>query len=369
MTDAMDAAVLAPAADAPAHARLRALRAAERRLRREGLKLLGYLALAYLVVKLIPGLGQALSDLERLSWAWLLAVFGLEILSETGFVLSWHAIVDPDTVLGRDGRGRRLDMRVAWAQLGAGMFVPGGSLSSVGAGAWILHRLGMPTKLVAERQFNLSFLNTAIDALALVVFGVALATGILPGAHNLALTLAPAAVAALGVVAALLAAGRARRRAGHRQPRHPRVAASVGTLADAVADTRELLLHRSGLRAVLGALAYLCFDVLVLFVAFIAIHAHPVPDFGVVLMAYIIGALGGSLPLPASVGAVGGIVGMLIVYGVAHNAAVAAVLLYQAVSLLVPLIGGGIAYLMLRSEFAGAHRGTEAQAGSASLPE
>ena len=105
------------------------------------------------------------------------------------------------------------------------------------------------------------------------------------------------------------------------------------------------------------------------FVAFIAIHAHPVPTFGVVVMAYIIGALGGSIPLPASVGAVGGIVGMLIVYGVGHDAAVAAVLLYQAIGLLVPLIGGGLAYLMLRSEFAAARRGRAAQAASASLPE
>lgn len=38
-------------------------------------------------------------------------------------------------------------------------------------------------------------------------------------------------------------------------------------------------------------------------------------------------------------------------YGVAHNAAVAAVLLYEAVGLIVPLDGGGIAYLFLRRTF------------------
>ena len=69
----------------------------------------------------------------------------------------------------------------------------------------------------------------------------------------------------------------------------------------------------------LGALAYLGLDVLVLWVAFLAVHAHPVPGFGVVVMAYIIGALGGSLPLPAGVGAVGGIAGALILYGVGHD--------------------------------------------------
>ena len=66
------------------------------------------------------------------------------------------------------------------------------------------------------------------------------------------------------------------------------------------------------------------------------------------MMAYIIGALGGSIPLPASIGTIGGIAGMLILYGVAHNAAIAAVLLHQAIGLLVPLTGGGIAYVILR---------------------
>jgi len=93
----------------------------------------------------------------------------------------------------------------------------------------------------------------------------------------------------------------------------------------------------------LGVLAYLGFDVLVLWTAFLAIHAHPVPGFAIVIMAYIIGALGGSIPLPASIGTIGGIAGMLILYGVAHNAAIAAVLLHQAIGLLVPLTGGGIA--------------------------
>ena len=39
---------------------------------------------------------------------------------------------------------------------------------------------------------------------------------------------------------------------------------------------------------------------------------------------------------------------MLILYGIHHDSAVAAVVVYQAVSLLVPLIGGAIAYLALR---------------------
>ena len=42
---------------------------------------------------------------------------------------------------------------------------------------------------------------------------------------------------------------------------------------------------------------------------------------------------------------------MLIIYGVGKQAAVAAVVLYGAVGLIVPLTGGSIAYLILRREF------------------
>jgi uncharacterized membrane protein YbhN (UPF0104 family) len=329
-----------------------AVRAGETWLRKTGLRLLAYVVAAFLFIKLMPGLREAVEDLEKLSLEWLVAVFVLEILSETGFVISWHAIVDPESRLGGDGHGGRMDVRLAWAQLGAGMFIPGGSLSSVSAGSWLLHKLGLPFKRIAERQLSLSFLNTGIDALTLIVVGIGLAVGLLHGSRNLGLTLAPAVVAAAGVALACLAAARIRRHGRPEHPRHAKISAAVSTLADSVEDTRRLLVHKSGWKAVAGALGYLFFDVLVLFTVFKAINAHPAPTFGVVVMAYIIGALGGSIPLPAGVGSVGGMVGMFILFGVGHNVAVAAVLLYQAVGLLVPFVGGAIAYLLLRRHLA-----------------
>jgi len=315
-------------------------------LLKSALKLVGYAACAYIVLRLIPSLRQALGNLERVHWQWVVVALALETLSEMGFVASWRAIVDPDNLLCREGR--RTGTRAAWAQLGGATLVPAGSLGGIGVGAWIMHRFGMPTKLIAERQFNLSFLNTAVDAIALVVFGLGLTTGILAGRHDLSLTLLPAALAAMGVAAALLIAHRVAPHAKRLAPRHPKIASSLTTLADAVDDTKRLLYHGGRCKAVLGAQAYLWFDVLVLFVALVAVHAHPVPTFAVVVMAYIIGALGGSLPLPAGIGTIGGMVGMLIIFGVAHPPAIAAVLVYQAIGLLVPLAGGAIAYLLLR---------------------
>jgi uncharacterized membrane protein YbhN (UPF0104 family) len=347
----------------PASHTRRALSYAKPHLRRSAVRLAAYLLIAYLVLKLIPALEEALSSLEHASLPWVLGALLLETVSEIGFVISWGAIVDPHNLLTADGRGRRMDTRVAWAQLGGGTLIPGGSYGGLGVGAWILHRLGMPTELIAEREFNLSFLNTAVDGLAVIVFGLALASGLLPGARDPLLTLVPAVVAVAAIAAALLIAHRAARSAERKPVKHARIAVAIATLAKAVEDTRQLLTHRGSYTAVLGAVVYLLFDVLVLWSAFIAIHAHPVPGFAVVVMAYIIGALGGSLPLPAGLGTVGGIVGVLILYGVNHDAAVAAVLLYQAIGLVVPLVGGGIAYAVLRRQLRQAPSGVGESAG------
>jgi uncharacterized membrane protein YbhN (UPF0104 family) len=332
------------------HAR-RALSNARRHLLKSAAKLAAYLAVAYLVLKLIPTLSQALHSLEHVSWAWLLGALALEVLSELGFVAAWRVIIDPQQVLAGEGRGRRTDADVAWVQLGGGLVLPGGAWGGVGVGAFILHRFGMPSKVIAEREFNLSFLNTAVDALVLIVVGVGLAIGIFAGERHLLLTALPAAVAATGIALALLVAHRASRHATRLQAEHPKLAGAITTLADAVDDTERLLVHRGAWTSVIGVLAYLGFDVLVLWTAFLAVHANPIPGLPIVVMAYIIGALGGSIPLPVSAGTVGGIAGMLIVYKVGHDAAIAAVLLHQAIGLLVPLPGGGIAYAVLRHRF------------------
>jgi uncharacterized membrane protein YbhN (UPF0104 family) len=338
-------------ADPPTRHTRRALSASGTQLQKRALKALGYIAIAYVMLRLLPELKQALHNLEHVRWEWLVGAIALEVLSEFGYVQSWRAIVDPDNLLAADGRGTRTATHAAWAQLGGGMVMPGGSLTSIGVGAWILRRFGMPPKTIAERQFNLSFLNTAVDALALVVCGVGLAIGIFGGERNPLLTWVPAGVAAAGIGGALLLARHGAKRARALEAGHPKLAASIGSLTAAVDATDRILFHHGSRRSVLGALAYLGFDALVLWTAFLAIHTNPVPGFAAVVMAYIIGALGGSLPLPAGIGAVGGIAGMLIVYGVGHNAAIAAVLLYEAVGLLVPVIGGGLAYLFLRREF------------------
>lgn len=329
----------------------RLLHEARGHLTKRGLRLIGFVVFVYLFLKIIPGLEKALEDLKNVQFRWVLGAMAVETVSEIGYVISWRGILDPDDLLRQGGRGKHLGARVAWAQLGGGMIVPGGTLGSMGVGAWMLHRLGLPMDRVGERQFTLMFLNTAVDALAIVFFGLGLAIGLFAGEEDLALTLLPAAVVVVGLALALLIARRAERLASRLKDNRPKIATGVRTLALAVENTRKMLRHRGSAKIVIGAIMYLGFDMLVLQGAFVAIDAHPVPSFAVVSMCYLIGGLAGSIPLPANLGAVTGMAAMLVVFGVGHNEAIAAVVLYQAIGFLVPLIGGAIAYVFLRREF------------------
>jgi uncharacterized protein (TIRG00374 family) len=73
------------------------------------------------------------------------------------------------------------------------------------------------------------------------------------------------------------------------------------------------------------------------------------PALSIILLGYLIGQLGGLLPLPGGIGGIdGGLVGVLVVYGAPLAATAAAVLLYRFILFWVPLIIGGIAFVDLR---------------------
>ena len=69
-------------------------------------------------------------------------------------------------------------------------------------------------------------------------------------------------------------------------------------------------------------------------------------------MAYLVGMIANSLPIPGGFGAVeGGLVGMLDLFEVAPGSTVvAAVVVYRAISLWVPALTGSVAFLSLRRE-------------------
>ena len=76
------------------------------------------------------------------------------------------------------------------------------------------------------------------------------------------------------------------------------------------------------------------------------------PSLGVVAMAYLVGMIANSVPIPAGLIAVeGGLVGMLLLFHVRPaSMVIAAVIVYRAISLWVPAVIGSVAFLSLRRE-------------------
>jgi uncharacterized protein (TIRG00374 family) len=107
------------------------------------------------------------------------------------------------------------------------------------------------------------------------------------------------------------------------------------------------------------------FDIATLWACFHAFGASP--DKGVIVMAYFVGWIGNTLPLPGGIGGVeGGMIGAFSAFGVSVETAIVAVLAYRAFSFWLPTVPGGIAYLQLRRTV---HRWREAPAQQPAAPQ
>jgi uncharacterized membrane protein YbhN (UPF0104 family) len=116
-----------------------------------------------------------------------------------------------------------------------------------------------------------------------------------------------------------------------------------------VAGSREALeIVRAGDPLVFaGAIGYWLFDNAVLWATFHAFGADV--DVSVVLLGYLVGQLGGLLPIPGGIGGIdGGLFGMLVAFGAPAAATAAAVLAYRVILFWIPLLGGAVAFVALR---------------------
>jgi hypothetical protein len=101
-------------------------------------------------------------------------------------------------------------------------------------------------------------------------------------------------------------------------------------LGEAVGDALRLV-RRPDPR-LLGALAWWTFDAAVLWAMLHAFGAPPA--FAVVVLAYFVGQVGNTIPIPGAVS--GGMVGVLLAFGVEPDLALTSVLAYRAVAIWLP---------------------------------
>jgi uncharacterized protein (TIRG00374 family) len=317
------------------------------RVRRRLLVLGAILLGGALVVTLLPGLSGLRTRFAHAAPGWVIVAGALKLVSALCHVVIFRAVFCRRM-------SWRLSYQIAMSELGANALLPAGGAGGLALGAWALRRGGMQAARIARRTVAFFLLTSVANFVALILLGVGLAVGVFAGEGGVLLTLVPAGIAALGMVAAMALGRLAGRFEAHLEPdaegRLPRRRKLLRALADGDLIAEALLARRDPL-LIIGAIGYLGFDIMVLWAAFHAVGSAP--PLAIIWMAYLIGELGGLIPLPGGIGGVDvGLVGMLAVYGVPLEAATAAVLVYRAVALWIPAAFGTQAFVALRRTLA-----------------
>ncbi len=318
------------------------LERSSRTLRNSLISLAVFFAIVVLLLLAVPGLQTAAERVTDADLGWVIGGIAFELLSCVGYMVLF------DLVFGRIGR--RLVTRLSLSELAVNSVVSVSGLAGLALGAWVMRERGFSVERIARRTVLIFVLTSAVSAAAVVVIGLPMWLGLLPGTQDELLTLLPACIAA-GAIAGTIFGGRwACRRAGELGERGSRTAVALVAIGGGVEQAlREIRRHDWRL---LGAVGYWLFDVLTLY-ASLAAFGH-VASFWVIAMAYLIGLLANSLPIPGGFGAVeGGLVGMLDLFNAAPGSTVvAAVVVYRAISLWLPALIGSGAFLSLRREIA-----------------
>jgi uncharacterized membrane protein YbhN (UPF0104 family) len=291
---------------------------------------MGVLAVSLLVA--VPALRPVVREIGEMDLGWIAAAVALELASCISFVVVFRLFFE--RVAARDARA------LAWTSMASGVLLPGGGVGGLAIGGWLMRLAGAPTQWIVRRASGLFFFTSAVSGAAIMVAGLLLVGGA-AGPHDFGRAELPLLAAAAMTLLVAAAPWILQRRG---------VAASwIDGVAAGIRDAQRAARHPSWRLA--GALGYLAFDIAVLWATFSAIgDPPPVPA---LILGYTIGYVANALPVPGGAGVLdAGLVGALVLYGASPAHAAAAVLVYHAIALWVPALGGVLAYTRLRPRLA-----------------
>jgi uncharacterized membrane protein YbhN (UPF0104 family) len=310
------------------------------RLRRRIAIVLCALAILVLVALLAPGLGDVRDALVDAAPGWIAVAVALEVASCLSYVLMFRPVFCTSMPWSRSAQ-------IGLSEVATGSILPASGAGGLALGAWVLHRGGMPADRIARRSVAFFLIKSSVNFIAVALIGTLMAVGLVGPDISLVGTALPAAAAVLVMALVLLVprlgpgpdpgpdAGKLRRA----------LSATRRSLIRGTAEAVELVRSRD-LTLLVGAIGYWAFDNLALLATYAAV-GHT-PPLSIVLMGYLIGQLGGLLPLPGGVGGIdGGLIGVLVLYGAPVAPTVAAVLAYRLILFWVPLIVGAPAFYTL----------------------
>ena len=276
---------------------------------------------------------SVIRQIGHMSPAWVLVAVALELASCLGYVVIFRRFFpEPPRAVSR---------QVAWIAVGAGAVLPGGNISSAAATGWLLRRHGIGTRPLLERCGALLCLLTGFGFVINGIAGVLLLAGAPGGPHDLPHTGGPILVS-IGVLSGAVLVVIVGRRYGERGGRS---LVLVRVLAAGLEGAWRAV--RTPSWRLLGGAGFLMLDMGALWAA-CAATGHPLGAPALVI-AYCIGYLATVVPMPAGLGVLdSGLAASLVLYGFSPAASVGAVLVYHAIAIWVPGLGGLAAWLPTR---------------------
>jgi uncharacterized membrane protein YbhN (UPF0104 family) len=305
------------------------------RLRNGLISTLGLGALLLAIGLAVPDLRGVLDRVARAQAGWIVLAVALEVLSCLGYV----AVVR--LVLNR-GPAREV-RRLAWAEMAFGAVVPVGGAGGLAVGAWAMRAWGIAWSRIANRSAVIFLVTSGVNALVLILAGLGVWVGVGSSRTGFVHGLLPALGAGAAVAFFVVLPKLSERVPGRRLKAALRPLGSWVRSAEATALTPDWRM--------LGAVGYLLFDIAVLWACFKAVGETP-PLLALVA-GYQIGYLANLVPIPGGLGVLeGGLLGALLLYGLPAAPTAAAVVLYHAIALWVPTVGGTYAFTRLRQSVA-----------------
>jgi uncharacterized protein (TIRG00374 family) len=303
------------------------------------------------VLPKLLGLHETWNRIQHGNVWWFGLAFVLELCSFFGYIMLFRGVF----IRGQARIDWSESYQITMASLAATRLFAAAGAGGIALTAWAVRRSGMAARVVACRMVAFLALLYGVYMVTLVVVGVGLYLGVIPGGGSFAITLVPAIFGAvviavfLGIsmlpsdIGRMIGPWASGRRLVERVA--IRLATASASAASGVRTAIDLVRARNV--SLLGAIAWWGFDIAVLWACFHAFGASP-PK-GVIVMAYFVGMLANTLPLPGGIGGVdGGMIGAFSAFGVNVELSVIAVLAYRAFAFWLPTLPGAVAYLQLR---------------------
>jgi uncharacterized membrane protein YbhN (UPF0104 family) len=261
---------------------------------------------------------------------WVIVGIAFECLSLAGYVALLALVAGRATARV----GTRESAQITFAGAAATRLLPTAGAGGAALALYALRRAGLKPAAAARTLLVFLVLLYSVFLTSIAVSGAALALGLVHGHGPTALGALPAAGATVAIALALIFATVVGGEAGEPAADQSRVARGARLVGGAVRDAIALV--RSPDRRLIGAAAYWMFDAAVLW-AMLHAFGSP-PSLPVVALAYFVGQVANTLPLPGAVS--GGMAGVLIAFGSPAALALPAVLMYRTIAVWLPLPAG-----------------------------